>query len=135
MSRSHVLRFPAPEVRSFSVDPKTNEIMIRVYVGDSLAGDLSEALNWLSDLVGTARRTVSLCERQIKTDELIEQQRRRHIEVARAYQRLRVSGMKHRAAIRAIYIDPSFADLNAPTSDIAAWVKMYCLESKPRGSR
>ena len=128
MNRSPVLRFPEPQIRSFSVDPKTKEVVVRLFVGDHLAGNLADTLHALELLVGTLRRTQEFCERTIKTDELIEQQKRKHIEVARSYRRLRLSGLKHRQAINSLFIDPAFSDLNASTADIGYWVKVYALK-------
>lgn len=135
MNRTPVLRFPEPVLRSFSVDPKTKEIIIRVYLGETLCADVVNTLQALEGLVNHLRRVQESCARNIKNDEAIEQRRRRHIEVARTYQRLRFSGVKHRAAINAIFIDPAFADLHACTSDIAWWVKAYALVSQPKEPR
>lgn len=132
MNRNPVLAFPSPEIRSFSLDPKTKEIVIRVHVGDHLASDVAQTLHALEQLVGTLRRTQEFCERQHRTDERIAEARKRHIELARSYQRLRNSGVKHRAAIRALFVDPSFSDLNASTADIAYWVKAYVLTTAPK---
>lgn len=131
MSRTPVLRFPQPEIRSFSVDPKTHEIVLRVYVGDTLCHDVVNTLNALQELVGNLRMIQESCQRHVKADEALEQRKRRHIEVARTYQRLRLSGLKHRAAINSIFIDPDFSDLHASTSNIAWWVKAYGLSSTP----
>lgn len=132
MNRSPVLRFPDPSIRSFAVDPKTKEIVIRLYVGDHVPAHTCDVLTAMFDLVAQLRRTQEFCERTIRTDDRIEAMRRRHIEVARTYQRLRYSGLKHRATIRALFVDPAFADLHASTADITAWVQMYTLgEGKP----
>lgn len=127
MNRSPVLRFPSSSLRSFTVDPKTKEIVIRLHVGDHLPAHMADTLASLVDLVSQLRRTQEFCERSLRTDDRIEAMRRRHIEVARAYQRLRYSGLKHRATIRALFVDPAFTDLHASTADIAAWVQMYAL--------
>ena len=127
MNRSPVLRFPNSEVRSFSVDPKTKDLVIRLHLGDFVPHQVADVLNALEGLVGTLRRTQEFCERQQHTDEQIEANKRRHIEVARAYQRLRFSGVKHRQAIKTLFVDPSFSDLHASTSDIGYWVKVYAL--------
>lgn len=132
MNRTPVLKFPQHEIRSFSVDPETKEVIIRFYVGDTLAGDLVNTLHALEALIGNLRMIQECCVRQATASEATEQRKRRHIEVARAYQRLRVSGVKHRAAIRALFIDPAFSDLHAATSDIAWWVKAYGLSSQPK---
>lgn len=135
MNRTPVLRFPEPEIRSWSVDPKTKEITLKVYVGDTLAADTVHALNALEILVRQLRMIQESCARHVSNDEAIEQRRRRHIEVARTYQRLRLSGVKHRAAIKAIFVDPAFSDLHACTADIAWWVKAYALSSQPKEPR
>jgi hypothetical protein len=127
MTRASVLSFPSSEIRAFSVDPNTQELVIRLHLGDCLPHHVAEVLNALSGLVGTLRRTQEFCQRQADTDERIEAQRRRHIEVARTYQRLRLAGVKHRAAINSLFIDPSFSDLHASTAEISYWVKAYCL--------
>ena len=132
MTRSPVLHFPQHEIRSFSVDPKTKEVVIRFYVGDTLASDLVNTLRSLEDLIGHLRMIQESCVRQATVSDAVAQRKRRHIEVARAYQRLRFSGVKHRAAIRALFVDPSFSDLHASTSDIAWWVKAYALSSQPK---
>lgn len=41
-------------------------------------------------------------------------------------------GVKHRAAIRALFVDPSFSDLHASTADISHFVKVYALETVRR---
>ena len=135
MNRSPVLHFPQHEIRSFSVDPKTKEVVIRFYVGDTLAGDLINTLQSLEELVRHLRMIQECCVREATVSDAVQQQRKRHIEVARAYQRLRLSGVKHRAAIKALFIDPAFSDLNACTSDIAWWVKAYALSSEPKEPR
>lgn len=131
MSRTPVLRFPEPEIRSWSVDPKTKEIVLRVYVGDTLCHDVVNTLNALEGLVRHLRMIQESSERHVQADEALAQRKRRHIEVARTYQRLRLSGLKHRAAINSIFVDPNFSDLQASTSNIAWWVKAYGLSSKP----
>ena len=131
MNRTPVLRFPQPELRSFTVDPKTKEIVIRVYVGDALCHDVVNTLNALQGLVGHLRMVQESLQREVIADDALAQRKRRHIEVARTYQRLRLSGLKHRAAINAIFIDPAFSDLQASTANIAWWVKAYGLSSKP----
>lgn len=125
MKRAPVLRFPSPEIRSFAVDPKTKELVIRLHLGDSVPHHLADTLNALTDLVGQLRRTQEFCERQAQTDDRIEAQRRRHLDVARAYARLRACGMKHRESIRALFIDPAFSDLQASTAELNYWVKVY----------
>lgn len=131
MNRAPVLHFPQHEIRSFSVDPKTKEVVIRFYVGETLASDLIHTLRSLEGLIGHLRMIQESCVRQATVSDAVER-RRRHIEVARAYQRLRLAGVKHRAAIRALFVDPSFADLHASTSDIAWWVKAYALTIEPK---
>ncbi|MDO8356953.1 MAG: hypothetical protein Q7U76_11240 [Nitrospirota bacterium] len=131
MNRAPVLKFPQPELRSFSVDPKTKEVVIRVFVGDALCADVVNTLQALEGLVGHLRMIQESCYRQVKSDVALEQRKRRHIEIARTYQRLRLSGLKHRAAINSIFIDPAFSDLQASTANIAWWVKAYGLSSKP----
>lgn len=141
MRRAPVLRFPTPEIRSFSVDPKTRDLVIRLHLGDHLPHQVADVLNALADLVEDLRRTQEFCERQQATDEHIAAMRKRHLEVARAYQRIRCAGVKHRAAIRSLFIDPAFSDLHATSADIAYWVKAYSEVSAPlrvtkrRGSR
>jgi hypothetical protein len=132
MNRSPMLRLPEPQLRSFSIDPHTKEITIKVYVGDTLCADVVHTLQALEGLVGHLRLIQESCTRTVKTDDAIEQRRRRHVEVARTYQRLRLSGMKHRAAIKALFVDPAFTDLHACTSDIAWWVKAYARSSQPK---
>jgi len=131
MNRAPVLKFPQPEIRSFSVDPKTNEIVLRVYVGDTLCHDVVNTLSALQILVGHLRMIQESCQRQVQADDALTQRKRRHIEIARTYQRLRLSGLKHRAAINSIFIDPAFSDVQASTANIAWWVKAYGLSSKP----
>lgn len=131
MNRTPVLKFPEPEIRSFSVDPKTKEIVLRVYMGDTLCHDVVNTLSALQGLVGHLRMIQESCQRQVQADDALAQRKRRHIDVARTYQRLRLSGLKHRAAINSIFIDPAFSDLQASTANIAWWVKAYGLSSKP----
>lgn len=131
MNRTPVLKFPEPEIRSFSVDPKTKEIVLRVYVGDTLCHDVVNTLSALQGLVGHLRMVQESCQRQVSADDALAQRKRRHIDVARTYQRLRLSGLKHRAAINSIFIDPTFSDLHASTANIAWWVKAYGLSSTP----
>lgn len=128
MNRASVIRFPEPELRSFSVDPKTKEVVIRLYVGDTLGSDVVNVLDALQGLVRHMRMVQESCGRDLKNDEARSQRRKRHVEVARSYQRLRYSGVKHRAAIRALFVDPAFSDLHAASSDIAYWVKVYALQ-------
>jgi hypothetical protein len=132
MNRAPVLKFPQPELRSFSVDPKTKEVVIRVFVGDALCADVVNTLQALEGLVGHLRMIQESCYRQVKSDDALAQRKRRHIEIARTYQRLRLSGLKHRAAINSIFIDPAFSDLQASTANIAWWVKAYGLSSTPK---
>lgn len=129
MNRAPILKFPEPEIRSFSVDPKTKEIVLRVYVGDTLCHDIVNTLSALQGMVGHLRMIQESCQRQVHNDEDFEKRKRKHIEVARTYQRLRLSGLKHRAAINSLFIDPTFADLHASTATIAFWVKAYGLSS------
>lgn len=135
MNRTPVLHFPQHELRSFSIDPKTKEVVIRFYVGETLAGDLVNTLQSLEGLIRHLRMIQESCVRQATVSDAVEQRRRRHIDVARTYQWLRLSGLKHRAAINAIFVDPTFADLHACTSDIAWWVKAYALTSEPKKPR
>jgi hypothetical protein len=132
MNRTPVLHFPQHEIRSFSVDPKTKEVVIRFYVGETLASDLVHTLRSLEGLIGHLRMIQESCVRQAVVSDEVAARKRRHIEVARTYQRLRLSGVKHRAAIRALFVDPAFSDLQACTSDIAWWVKAYALSSAPK---
>ena len=135
MTRSPVLHFPQYEIRSFSVDPKTKEVVIRFSIGDTLAGDLVRTLQSLEGLIGHLRMVQESCVRQATVSDEVDRRRKRHIEVARTYQRLRYSGVKHRAAIKALFVDPSFSDLDASTSNIAYWVKVYALSSSPKEPR
>ena len=112
--------------------PKTKEMVIRLHVGDHLMSDLVQVLQSVEHLAGTLRRTQEFCERQHKTDERLAEARKRHVELARTYQRLRNSGIKHRAAIRSLFVDPSFSDLNASTAEISYWVKSYALTTAPK---
>ena len=132
MKRPPVLKFPPSEIRSFSIDPKTKEVVVRFSIGETLAPDLVNALQGLEGLIRHLRMIQESCVRQATASDEAQARKRRHIEVARTYQRLRVSGVKHRAAIRALFIDPTFADLHAATSDIAWWVKAYALSSQPK---
>lgn len=132
MRRATVLRFPDPAVESFSYDRRTGEIVIRLHVGDEIPHQLLDVLRGLTGLVDTVRRTQECAERNIRADAIVEQMRRRHVEVARSYQRLRLAGVKHRAAIRALFVDPSFSDLHASTADISHFVKVYALETVRR---
>lgn len=132
MRRATVLRFPDPAVESFSYDRRTGDIVIRLHVGDEIPHQLLDVLRGLTGLVDTVRRTQECAERNIRADAIVESLRRRHIEVARSYQRLRLAGVKHRAAIRALFVDPSFSDLHASTADISHFVKVYALEAVRR---
>lgn len=132
MNREPVLHFPQHELRSFSIDPDTKEVVVRFFIGDTLAGDLVHTLQSLETLIGHLRRIQENCVRQVTASEAAAARKRRHIEVARAYQRLRLAGVKHRAAIRALFIDPTFADLSLSTSDIAWCVKAYGLSTQPK---
>lgn len=131
MNRTPLLKFPDHTIQSFSIDPKTKEVVIRITVGD-LAGDLVQTLQALEGLMRHLRMIQEDCVRQAKVSDDVVARKLRHVEVARAYQRLRYSGVKHRAAIRALFVDPGFADLNACTSDIAWWVKAYALSIEPK---
>lgn len=132
MRRATVLRFPDPSVESFSYDRQTGDIVIRIHIGDEIPHQLLDVLRGLTGLVDTVRRTQECAERNIRVDEITERLRRRHLEVARSYQRLRLAGVKHRAALRALFIDPAFSDLHASTADLAHWVKVYGLERAAR---
>lgn len=132
MRRATVLRFPDPSVESFSYDRRTGDIVIRLHVGDEIPHQLLDVLRGLTGLVDRVRRTQECAERNIHADEIVEHLRRRHLDVARSYQRLRLAGMKHRAAIRALFVDPAFSDLHASTADLAHWVKLYGLEGAKR---
>ena len=123
MKRGQVLTFQFPQVSEFSYNAKTNEL--RLKLDSPLPSQLLDALHGLIGFVDLLRHRQDCAARQDKTDERIEQFRHRCIDVARAYQRLRLNGVKHRAAIWALFIDPSFADLHATTADIAFWVKTY----------
>lgn len=132
MRRATVLRFPDPSVECFSYDRRTGEIVIRLQAGNDIPHHLLDVLRGLTGLVDTVRRTQECAERNIRADAIVEHLRRRHIEVARSYQRLRLSGVKHRAAIRALFVDPAFSDLHASTADLSHWVKVYGLDRKAR---
>lgn len=132
MNRTPVLHFPQHELRSFSIDPKTKEVVIRFSVGDTLPTDLVNTLQSLEEFVRNLRRIQESCVRHATATEAAQDRKRRHVEVARTYQRLRLSGLKHRAAIRALFIDPTFADLALSTSDIAWCVKAYALSVEPK---
>lgn len=123
MKRGKVLTCQFPQVSEFSYNAKTNEVWLKL--DSPLPAQLLDALHGLIGFVDHLRHRQDCAARQAKTDERIEQFRHRCIEVARAYQRLRLDGVKHRAAIRALFIDPSFADLHATTADIAFWVETY----------
>lgn len=131
MNRAPVLKFPDPHIRSFFVDPKTKEVVIRLNVG-TLAPDLVNTLQALEGLIRHMRMIQEDCVRQATVADDVAARKVRHIEIARSYQRLRYSGVKHRKAIQALFVDPTFADLQASTSDIAWWVKAYALSSQPK---
>jgi len=129
MTRPSVLRFPATHPDwSWDYDKKTDEIVIRLQRGGDIAAHVCQALTWLTEFTGHVLRHQDWAERDLRTEAVILEQRKRHIDVARAYQRLRLNGVKHRAAIRSLFVDPSFSDLHASTADLAYWVKIYSLE-------
>jgi hypothetical protein len=129
MNRTRPLPRPEPTVPAFSYDPKTKQIHIVLDVGDYVPAQLADFFQVATDVMRLVRHRQECCERQVRIDAQIDALRRRQIDVARAYQRLRLAGVKHRAAIRALFIDPTFADLHATTADIAAWVKDFSLTS------
>lgn len=126
MKRGQVLTFPFPQVEEFSYNPTTNEV--RLKLDSPLPHHLLDALHGLIGFVDHLRHRQECAERNIRADAIVEQMRRRHVEVARSYQRLRLAGVKHRAAIRALFVDPAFSDLHASTADLAHWVKVYGLD-------
>jgi len=111
MNRATVLKFPTPDIRSFSIDPTTKEIVLRLYMGDAMPAHMLDVLRALESLVTEVRRGQERAERQVRVDAEVE--------------RLRLSGLKHRACIRALFIDPAVSDLHASTADLAHWVKVY----------
>jgi len=123
MKRGQVLTFQFPQVEEFSYNPKTNEV--RLKLDSPLPRHLLDALHGLIGFVDHLRHRHECAARQVTIDEQTERFRQRCIEVARGYQRLRISGVKHRVAIRALFIDPAFSDLHASTADISHWVKVY----------
>lgn len=123
MRRAPVLRFEFPQVEEFSYNPHTNEL--RLKLDSPLPAQLLNALHGLIGFVDLLRHRQDCAARQARTDDRIERFRQRCVEVARAYQRLRLRGVKHRAAIRTLFVDPAFSDLHASTSDITFWVKTY----------
>lgn len=125
--RARLIAFPKTNISSFAIDRKNKEIVVTIPIGDDFPTQALVVLQGLQDLVNEIRRGQSRGEREIRVDERLQVMRRRHIEVARTYQRLRLSGLKHRAAIRAVFIDPAFADLHASTADISYWVQVYAL--------
>jgi hypothetical protein len=125
MNRTRPLPRPEPTVPAFSYDPKTKRIHIVLDVGDYLPAQLADFFQVATEVVRLVRHRQECCERQVRIDARIDALRRRHLDVARAYQRLRLAGVKHRAAIRALFVDPAFSDLQASTADIADWVRTY----------
>lgn len=123
MKRVQVLPFQFPQVSEFSYNAKTHEV--RLKLDSPLPAQLLDALHGLIGFVDLLRHRQDCAARQVKLDAQAERFRQRCIEVAREYQRLRLTGEKHRAAIRSIFINPTFADLHASTADIAFWVKTY----------
>ncbi len=123
MKRGQVLTFRFPQVEEFTYNAKTNEVRLRL--DSPPPRQLLDALHGLIGFVDFLRHRQECAARQVVTDERIEKFRHRCIDVARAYQRLRLRGVKHRASIQAIFVDPKFADLHATTADIAFWVKTY----------
>lgn len=97
----------------------------RAILTDSLAPIL------LALKLNHVRRHQEWAERDLRTEEAVLRIRKRHIEVARAYQRLRLKGVKHRAAINSLFVDSRFSDLHASTSDIGHWVKLYSFQVSP----
>ena len=123
MKRGQVLTFQFPQVSEFSYNATTNEV--RLKLDSPLPAQLLDALHGLIGFVDHLRHRHDCAARQVVIDERVDRFRQRCIEVTRAYQRHRLDGVKHRAAIRALFIDPSFTDLHATTADIAFWVKTY----------
>lgn len=125
MNRGNVLRFPLPEVSSISRDPVTHEIVIRLKDASTLTDDLVNVLGSLETLCGTMRRAQEAHERQERADRVVSAFQARCIDVARAYHLLRLAGVKHRAAIRSLFLDPQFSDMRGALSDFGYWVKAY----------
>ena len=123
MKRGQVLTFQFPQVSEFSYNATTNEV--RLKLDSPLPAQLLDALHGLIGFVDLLRHRQDCAARSARINEQTERFRQRCIEVARAYQRLRLQGVKHRAAIRALFLDPAFSDLHASTADIAFWVKTY----------
>ena len=123
MKRGQVLTFQFPQVSEFSYNAKTNEL--RLKLDSPLPSQLLDALHGLIGFVDLLRHRQDCAARSARINEQTERFRQRCIDVAREYQRLRLAGEKHRAAIRSIFINPIFADLHASTADIAFWVKTY----------
>lgn len=135
MNRARVLKFPQPEIRSVSVDPLTKEILIRIAPGSDTLAHIGHVLQSLEELIRYLRMLEGSTTRDIANDAAKAQRRTRLIELARAYQRLRLVGVKHRAAINTLFIDPAFTDLHLSTSDIAWAIKAYVLSSQPKRPR
>ena len=95
MNRARVLKFPDPEIRSISVDPVTKEIVIRLAPGSDTLTQIGYVLQSLEEMVRHLRMVQGSAERDIANEDRHEQRKRRYIELAQAYQRLRVAGAQH----------------------------------------
>lgn len=135
MNRARVLKFPQPDIRSISVDPATKEIVMRLAPGSDTLAHIGHVLQALEELIRYLRMVQGSTERDISNAETTALRRQRWVEVARAYQRLRLAGVKHRAAIRTLFVDPAFNDLQCSTADIAWAVKAYGLSMQPKRPR
>ena len=125
MKRANVLKFPVPDVSSISRDPLTQEIILRLKPDSTLSADLVSVLGSLEALCSTIKRTQEDLERQERSERIVSAFQARCVEVARAYHRLRLSGMKHRAAQRTVWLDPQFSDLHGDLTDFGHWIKAY----------
>lgn len=75
------------------------------------ATGIIDAAAVLGNLFGQFSRHVEGAARQIHAETVNHEWKARQREVFLKYQHLRTTGMRHRAAIRALLIDPRFSDL------------------------
>lgn len=134
MTRNNLLRFTPPSISGISVNPVTGDLSITIQPGSATTTDLCEVLNSLLSFSNSLRRAQDNTESQIKAERQVTEFQARCIEVGRSYQRLRVAGVKHRAAVRSLFVDPAFSDLNGSLSEFGYWVKVYGLPSGSGGS-
>lgn len=129
MTRNHLLRFTPPSLSSIAVSPTSGDITITFKPGSASSADLAEVLTVLSTFADGLRRAQANAESQVRAERVVSAFQQRCIEVGRSYQRLRISGVKHRAAVRSLFVDPAFFDLHGTLSDFGYWVKAYGLPS------